>query len=368
MKRLTVVQLLPALQSGGVERGTLEVGKYLVDQGHRSLVISAGGGLVKQLVAQGSEHLTWDIGRKSLWTLRLVGRLRRFLRDNRVDILHARSRMPAWVGYLAWKGMPPGDRPHFVTTVHGMYSVNAYSAVMTRGEVVIAVSETTRRYVLDNYPSVPPERLRLIYRGVDRAHFPHGFRPDPAWLAAWHQDHPGLAGRRIITLPGRITRLKGHEDFLHLLARLLADGLPVHGLVVGGAEPAKQAYQEELQALALSLGVADHVTFTGQRADLREIMAISDAVLSLSTQPESFGRTTLEALSLGVPVCGYNHGGVGEQLQALLPRGAVPVGDLEALALALENFLAARPNVPREHPFTLDNMLETTLQTYAALV
>ncbi len=121
-RRLTVVQLLPALESGGVERGTLEVGKYLVDHGHRSIVISAGGRMVEQLQREGSEHLTWDIGRKSLFTLlRYVGRLRRFLRDEKVDILHIRSRMPGWVGYLAWKGMDKSRRPRLVSTVDGLY-------------------------------------------------------------------------------------------------------------------------------------------------------------------------------------------------------------------------------------------------------
>ena len=164
--RLTVVQLLPALESGGVERGTLEVGKALVDSGHRSIVVSSGGRLVEQLVANGSVHVTMPLGKKSLFTLLQVGRLRRFLREEQVDILHARSRMPAWIGWLAWRGMPVAQRPHFVTTVHGLYSVNAYSRIMTRGERVIAVSDTARRYILDNYPDVDPRRVVTIHRGV----------------------------------------------------------------------------------------------------------------------------------------------------------------------------------------------------------
>ena len=120
MKKLTVVQILPALESGGVERGTLEVGRYLVQNGHRSIVISAGGRMVEQLRREGSEHIAWDVGAKSLWSLRFVPRLRRFLRDNQVDILHARSRMPAWLAWLAWRGMEPIHRPRFVTTVHGL--------------------------------------------------------------------------------------------------------------------------------------------------------------------------------------------------------------------------------------------------------
>lgn len=179
---LTVLQLLPALHAGGVERGTLEISRYLVQNGHRSLVMSAGGRMVPQLLAEGGEHFTWSIGKKSLLTLRLIWKLRRFLTEQKVDILHLRSRMPAWIGYLAWHGMNPLTRPKLVTTVHGAYSVNAYSAVMTKGERVIAVSNTIREYILSNYPKVDPDKIRLIYRGVDPEEFPRGYQPSDEWM------------------------------------------------------------------------------------------------------------------------------------------------------------------------------------------
>lgn len=366
-RRLTVVQVLPALESGGVERGTLEVGRYLVEQGHRSIVISAGGRMVEQLTRAGSEHLTWDIGRKRLWTLRLIPRLRRFLIDNRVDILHARSRMPAWVAYLAWRGMDPAVRPRFVTTVHGLYSVNAYSAVMVKGERVIAVSQTVRDYILCHYPKVEPARIVVIPRGVDPDEYPHGYQPPAEWLAAWRAQYPQLVGRKVLTLPGRITRLKGHEDFIELIARLKASGEPVHGLIVGGADPRKAAYLRELQTKIAAAGLSADISLTGQRDDLREIMAVSDLVLSLSKQPESFGRTVLEALSLGVPVVGYAHGGVGEVLAARMPAGAVAVGDHNALTERVRELLhlGVRPHPAGGH--TLRAMLSATLDLYTAL-
>ena len=149
-QRLTVLQAVPALQGGGVERSTLEVAAALVRNGHRSLVISAGGRLVPELLDAGSEHVCWPIGRKSPLTLRLVPRLRRLLHREGVDILHARSRLPAWVAWLAWRGMDPARRPRFITTVHGLNSVNAYSAVMLKGEQVVAVSA---QYM---YAVIPP--------------------------------------------------------------------------------------------------------------------------------------------------------------------------------------------------------------------
>jgi glycosyltransferase involved in cell wall biosynthesis len=368
MSKLTVVQVLPALESGGVERGTLEVGKYLVEHGHRSIVISAGGRMVEQLVREGSEHVRWDIGRKSLWTLRLVPQLRRFLRENRVDILHARSRMPAWVAWLAWRGMNPATRPRFITTVHGLYSVNPYSAIMTQGESIIAVSETVREYVLKHYPRTDPARITVIPRGIDPTAYPWGYRPADAWLAAWRAQYPALQGHKVITLPGRITRLKGHEDFIALIARLKARGEPVHGLIVGGAEVKKQAYLSELKAKVTAAGLGRDITFTGQRSDLREIMAVSDLVLSLSTKPESFGRTVLEALSMGVPVVGYAHGGVGEQLTRLYPQGCVPLGDLDGLVRQCRAIEAATRITPLTPPPTLQDMLTATLNRYAHLM
>src|SRR5690606_39109957 len=133
---LTVVQLLPDLESGGVERGTLEVADAIVSRGWRSIVISSGGRLVEPLTQGGSEHLTWPIGRKSPGTVRLVWRLRKLLVEQGVDVLHARSRVPAWVGYLAWRGMKPGQRPAWVTTMHGLHSVSRYSRIMTSGQRV----------------------------------------------------------------------------------------------------------------------------------------------------------------------------------------------------------------------------------------
>lgn len=359
-----MVQVLPALESGGVERGTLEIAKHLVEKGHRSIVISAGGRMVAELEAGGSEHVASDIGRKSLFTLRLIPRLRRFLVDNEVDILHVRSRMPAWVCYWAWKGMNPGRRPHFVTTVHGMYSVNAYSAVMTRGETVIAVSETVRDYILRNYPAVSPERIVVIPRGIDPDQYPCGYQPPADWLAAWRAEHPRLAGKKVLTLPGRITRLKGHEDFIELIARLREGGEAVHGLIVGGAEAKKRAYLAELEASVAQRGLAGDVTFTGQRTDLREIMAVSDIVLSLSKQPESFGRTITEALSLGRPVVGYDHGGVGEQLLRMFPRGRVSIGDMDGLVEKCRAPDVSAPVTLQAAPSTLRDMLDMTLAVY----
>ena len=365
VRPLNVVQLVPELASGGVERGTLEVAEALVAAGHRSLVISAGGRMVAELEAAGSEHLSWDIGRKSPLTWRYVPRLRRLLAERAVDIVHARSRVPAWVAYLAWRGMPAGGRPRFVTTAHGVYSVNRFSEIMTRGECVIAVSESIREYLWRSFPRADRERIRVIHRGVDARHFAPGYRPTPQWTAGWRRQFPELGGKFVLTLPGRLTRLKGHAAFVRLMARLGAVEAGAHGLIVGDADSSGARYAAQLRREVAGAGLP--VSFAGHRDDMREIYASSDLVLSLSSHPESFGRTVAEALSMGVPVIGYDHGGVGEVLRGAFPEGRVAPGDEEQLFARVRAFRHDPPLPATPLPFTLQAMLDQTLALYREL-
>lgn len=364
---LKVVQLLPALHSGGVERGTLEVSRALLEHGHQALVISAGGRLVPELLQMGGAHYRMPLGVKSPLTLGWVWRLRHWLAAQQVDILHARSRLPAWIAWLAWRGMDPATRPRWVTTVHGLYSVSRYSAIMTTGERVIAVSQTVRDYLDTHYPQLPKQRLRVIARGVDVQEFPYRYQPTATWLKAWYAQYPQLRNATVLTLPGRLSRLKGHEDFIALIARLRAGGQAVCGLIVGGVEPKRQSYAEQLYRQVQAQGLDDALLFTGHRNDLREIYAVSDLVLSLSSKPESFGRTVLEALSIGVPVIGYAHGGVGEILRQIYPSGLTELQDLQMLEERVLQLLQAVPPVPAQTLFTRQRMCDATLALYAEL-
>ncbi|MFA6959814.1 MAG: glycosyltransferase family 4 protein [Opitutaceae bacterium] len=365
---MKVLQILPELNSGGVERGTLEIARALVAGGHQALVMSNGGRLVAALEKQGGRHLLMPVHRKSLKSLLQVRTLRRLLEREQPDIVHVRSRVPAWLAWLAWRKMDPRTRPHLVSTVHGFYSVNAYSRIMTCGERVIAVSESIRDYILKNYPQIPADRIRVIHRGVSPEEFPRGYKPDAGWLKAWSSAQPQLAGKQLLLLPGRITRWKGHEDFIGLIAALKKRGLPVHGLVAGETHEKKKAYGDELRELAKTLGVDGDVTFLGHRSDVREVMAVSDVVFSLSREPEAFGRVSLEAAALGRPVIGYNHGGVAEQLRVLFPQGLVPMGDAVELERVCAKLLE-QPEIPAvvAAPFTQEAMQRATLAVYNEL-
>ncbi|MBD8881191.1 glycosyltransferase [Rhodanobacter sp. 7MK24] len=364
--RLTVVQLIPTLQSGGAERSALEVARALVQAGHRSVVVSAGGRLVEQLVAEGSEHITLDIGRKSLATLWRIGALRKHLQELQPDIVHARSRLPAWLGWWALKGLK--QRPHFVTTVHGLNSPGRYSAILLRGERVIVVSQTLRDYVLGHYGWLEPGRVRVIPRGIDPDAFPYGHRPDESWKRAFFSEHPGLAGAPLLTLPGRGTRLKGHHDAIELLADLKRRGIDARLLLLGVIEAGREAYVEELRALIRSRGLESQVVLTPPRNDVRDIYAISSLILQLSNKPESFGRTVIEALSLCRPVLGYAHGGVGELLAELYPAGRVPPGDRERLVERAAELLRVAPPIPMLQSYRLADMQQATLALYEEVV
>lgn len=365
---MKVIQILPELNGGGVERGTLEVAGFLVGRGDKSIVISNGGRMVADLEKAGSRHFTMPVHRKALASLGQIPKLRRLFITEKPDIIHLRSRLPAWLAWLAWKSLPRASRPRLVTTVHGFYSVNGYSAVMTRGERVIAVSESVRDYILKNYPKTPADKIRVIHRGVDLEEYPVGFTPSAEWLATWRTAHPELEGRIPLLMPGRLTRWKGQEDFIRLTAKLVESGTPVHGLIVGEPHPKKLVFLDELKELAASLGVTDRVSFLGHRTDLREIMAVSEIVYSLSHDPEAFGRVSLEALALGKPVIAYEHGGVAEQLRAIFPQGLVPVGDLNCAIDRTGEILKSRPTPSSAAAFALERMLESTLEVYQTVL
>ena len=362
------MQLLPALESGGVERSTVEIAQALRTAGHRAIVVSEGGRLLPQLVAIGTEHIELPIGRKSLATLRHVFSLRRLIASMRPDIVHARSRLPAWIAWWALRGLPADQRPHFVTTVHGLNSVGRYSAIMTRGERVIAVSDSVRRYLRENYP-IDDARIIVIPRGIDPARWPHGHRSAPEWLARWRLALPMLEGRRILLMPARGTRLKGHTDAIRLLADLVASGEDAALWLLGADEAGRGDYINELRELARQRGVAGRLAISPPSADVRDAMAVSDIVLQLSGKPESFGRTVIEALSIGRPVLGWAHGGVGELLAELYPTGAVALGDHENLLESARRLLASAPvPAPLGDRYTLARMQARTLDLYADLL
>jgi glycosyltransferase involved in cell wall biosynthesis len=359
-----IVQALVSLNLGGSELVATELSEFAVAQGHRVTVVAAEGPLGERVRARGAEHLNWSIGKKRLSTLRYISQLSEWLDSERPEILHVHSRLPAWICRLAIRRLPPAARPVFITSMHGHYSVSRYSAVMASGESVIAVSDHIRDYTLHNYPATDSGRVVTVLGGVSHQAFPYGHQPGPDWHEQIQGQFPELAGKRLLCLPGRLSRYKGHPDFIELTAALLTEFPDLHGVIVGKAKPGSR-YRDELEGLAGRYGILKQITFAGARLDMRDWLAASEIVFSLcSDPPEAFGRTVPEALHLGVPVIGWDHGGVQEVLAEVFPRGAVTPGDHAQLLERTREFLHHRPKVARSGAFGLQESMQKTLEVY----
>lgn len=338
LETITVMQLLPELNSGGVERGTLEMGRHLAAKGHTSIVVSGGGRLVATLLEQGSHHTTRNIGSKSPKALLQILPLRRLMNRHSVDILHLRSRMPAWVGYLAWKTISAKDRPVLVTTFHGFYSVNAYSAIMAKGEGVIAVSDSIQQHIFEKYHR--KDNVRLIFRGVDAEAFdPNKVEPDRVkrLMTAWRID----SAKPVLMLPGRLSRLKGQEVFLESLLHVANTNY--QAVLVGDIED-NPGYTAELVSFIKRNRLDDKVQLVGHCSDMPAGFLIADIVLSTSSlEPEAFGRTTVEAMAMGKPVIATGHGGSLETVVQGKNGWLVEPSDPKSLAVAIEEALSLPP-------------------------
>lgn len=332
-----ILQVLPALVTGGVERGTVEITEAIAKAGWRALVASAGGPLVPEVERAGGTHITLPLHAKSpvaLWRNAAV--LAALVRQEEVAILHARSRAPAWSAWLAARR----TGAHFVTTYHGAYNEGLpgkrlYNSVMARGERVIAVSRFIAEHIRRTH-GTDAARIRIIPRGVDPRRFDPALVPPPvvaALRAAWAVPE----GEPVILLPGRITRWKGQAVLVEALANL-PRGIAV--LAGGGGEG---GFRDELTALATARGVADRLRIVGHVADMAAALLAADVVVHASTDPEAFGRTVVEAQAMGRLVVASDLGGPRETVEEGVTGWRVAPGDPAALAAVLDRVLSLSP-------------------------
>ena len=331
----SVLQVVPELDAGGVERTVLDVAEALVADGHAAHVVSAGGRLVEPLLDLGAKHYTMEVGSKRLLSFPWrVAALRRLIHHCGADIVHARSRAPAWA---AWRAAVAENTP-FVTTYHGIYNEGfpgkrRYNSVMARGDRVIANSEFTADHVSATH-GTPRSRIAVVPRGVDMDRF------DPAAVSgarveAVRKRWAVPEDANCVLLPGRLTRWKGQTVAVDALARLPDD----HWLVCMGDAQGRDSYEAELRAQADQLGVGERLVLPGHEADVPAALLASDVVITPSTDPEAFGRTAAEAQAMGRWVVASAHGGALEVVGEIVGDGAfgtlVAPGDPAALAEAV---------------------------------
>lgn len=360
---MNILQILPELEVGGVERGAVDLAGYLVSKGHKSIVISGGGRLVQRLEKDGSKHYKLLAGLKSPFTVILMIRdtIKIILKED-IEIVHSRSRVPAIIGFAAAKL----TGRVFITTAHGYYNTGFFSRPMSWGRFVIVASRDMAKHMMEDFQT-PYDRIRMIPRGVNLDEFrflKHGGSAEK---------EPFKRKDFVIGIISRITPLKGHADLFRAAAMIFRKMPNVKLLVAGDAPYSKPKYRHDLEALARQLGIGNIVEFMGQRSDIPEILSKLDVLVLPTRAPEAFGRVIIEAQAAGVPVVATRVGGVtdiicdGENGLLVFPED--PGSIAEALmrlfkdrTLGLSIAANARKNV--EEKYSLSVMAEKTIRTY----
>ncbi|WP_425406799.1 glycosyltransferase family 4 protein [Hwanghaeella sp.] len=369
-----ILQVLPALVTGGAERGAIDVALAAQEAGFRSYVASSGGPMVRELVRAGIEHFELPLDSKNLVTVyRNVGRIAELAERLNVDIIHARSRAPAWSALYAARR---SDRA-FMTTFHATYNYESpikkfYNSIMVKGDRVIAISDFIRDHMIEHY-NIDWARVRVIHRGIDLKIFdPQAVSAERVVKLATQWRLPD--GVPVILMSGRLTRWKGQMLLLQALPEI-AD-LEFRCLFVG-ADQGRTAYREELESAAKRLGMDGRVHIVGDCNDMAAAYKLADVVVSASTDPEGFGRVAVEGQALGRPVIAPAHGAAPEQIEHGVNGWLFEPGNPHSVAKVLREALsldteardklheAAIANVRRR--FTKEEMCRKTVEVYREL-
>ncbi len=354
---MNILQILPELNVGGVETGTLDLAKYLVKFGHKAVVVSNGGELVKELESSGAIHYQLPVHKKSIWLIfKMIPRLVEIIKKEEIDIVHARSRLPAWIAYFAARK----TRTIFITTCHGYYKKHPFSYVMGFGRRVIVLSNVIARHMIDDF-GVPHERIRLVPRSVDLEKFKY-ISPDKKRKEEFN-----------VGIIGRITPLKGHLHFIKAMAKV-ARVIPRFKVwIVGDVPSSREAYKEEIQVLVKRLGLWPYTQFLGTQRDIPAILSNLDLLVLATTTHEAFGRVIIEAQAAGVPVVATEVGGVVDIIEnektGLLVPPADPKGMAEAVIKIfkdpdLARNLAENAYKKVQNFYNIELMVKNTLDVY----
>ncbi|MGC0371513.1 MAG: hypothetical protein DGJ47_000202 [Rickettsiaceae bacterium] len=370
-----ILQVVPSLNAGGVERGTLEIAKKIVESGNKSIVISSGGRLVKQLESSGSLHLTLNVASKNPFVMWYNSkRIAELISRYNIDIVHVRSRAPAWSCYRAAK--ETGIK--LLTTFHGIYNFNNgikkyYNSIMTEGKKVIAVSNFVKKHILENY-DVSEKKVQVIHRGVNHEEFSKD-KITPEINAKYRSKYNAPLNTPILLLPSRMTRWKGHLTLIDALNEVR--DLNFYCIVAGDLSKHPK-YVDEIKQKIHKYKIKNRVQLFGNEPNMMALYGIADIVLSTSIEPEAFGRTIIEAQSMEKLVIASNIGGACETIENGKSGFHFEPGDHLELAEKIKHSLSilgsdehknitnnARKSVKEK--FSLDLMLKETLSIYDKL-
>lgn len=353
---MNILHMVPALESGGVEAGTIDLALRLKKLGQTVTVISNGGRLTATLERCGIAHIKLPVHKKSLSAFFLVSKVARILERHKIDIVHASSRVPAWIGFFACKV----SRKVFVTSCHGFYSRHALSRVMGWGKLVMVISESVKKRMIEAF-NVPEEKIRLVYRGLDPAKYPYD--PDK-----YSKEKKSFVAINI----GRLTPIKGQYEFIEAI-KYAAEKIDVQGWIVGGAVAGKEHYLNKLKELVRASGMEKRIEFYGIRDDTTELLKKADCLVLSTNIPEGFGRTAIEAGAAGTAVCASAAGGIKEIIDDGVSGLLFPPKDAVGMANTILRMLkdtnlrrSCARNLRKkvEENFTLDKMSRQTLAVY----
>ncbi|SHE78089.1 Glycosyltransferase involved in cell wall bisynthesis [Microbulbifer donghaiensis] len=363
---MKIVQILPDLEADIAGKAAVDFAHELVRLGHESIVISGGGELVARLTLRGSQHIQMPFQKKSVWSLRLAGRLRRLLQELQADVVHVNSYIPARITLRAWRGMPEELRPRLVTGAADIYPRNSHNGIIASGERVIATS----RRMADQLQERCGHNLRtspqVVHRGVNTREFDRQAPISGHWQLRLLNHYPQLEGKNWLLMPASLSPENEQATFLQVLATLSRQREDVFGLVVGSAGKDGEKYARKLEQQALDLGLSDKVLFLGERRDMRELYASSQITYQFSADNDSSAIIAAEALAMNCPVIAYEDGGAAEVLQQCFPQGLVARNNMDALVQASLQILA-RPQPIAFRGFSHEDSAAKTLAVYREL-
>lgn len=370
-----IMQIIPELGPGGAEQGCIDIAAELVRGGAQAIVVSNGGHRVHELERIGAVHINMPVHSKNpvvMW--RNVSALRKLINRYGVNIVHARSRAPAWSAHYACKK----TSAHFVTTCHAPYNISGeakkfYNSSIAHGERVIAISNYVAEYLRQHY-KLDNRTIRLIPRGIPIEKF-HPTAVTPERLITLAQEWRIPDASNIVMLPGRLTRWKGHMVLIEAMERLQKTDLFA---VIIGSDQGRTEYRKELEAEIKQRGLEGRVRMVDHCNDMPAAYMLSTIVVCPSTDPEGFGRVPVEAQAMGRPIIASDHGGAQETILRGQTGWLVPPNDSGSLAIAIEealsltptqrSMLATRAMAHVAAHYTKAHMADKTLDVYAELL